>query len=550
MRFPIRRLRFLRFFCCSLELIVFRLFWRTFAWTIRAIERRVKMRADPPPNAQLTLYFLLLVTSLNFFFDRIEHHLVFISTTVYQNSAIYEPHTAVSLINAEDYGWGRAPLRLRRALICTAKNGTHTKVSRAQIRWAYQPVGICKWTAYVGICQTLPNLLRLSLSDTTVNSHSVDLPFRLAFSSRRFGVAACFSPLFYMERWQIVLSTLEIYRNFGVQLQIFYIQSILSAIMDVLELYREEGIAALEPWPSIELDAENERRVGFDPNFELDWRNQASAHTDCLLKYREATTFIIIGDLDDVLIPRLGERYIDEFRLLSSVYSNAAGFTYNRFNTELQSASQVRDYSLVHLIESAQISNQNETGKYVVNTSRVETAWLHYPGIKLGAVKMFTVPTELNIMVHLRNWTIGERTASNLNLRRRRRKRMEPTELSFGPLSRLSDLINARQLARVQSAFVRMLSAHGETFRRLPTAQNYLPMMVDCYNRIFYSQKNRKPNFCPGPVKCALPKIEGIHCKVAKMRMAKAAKLSWRTIVHFPEKEFEFVSHYDGCSLR
>uniref|UniRef100_A0A183C3R7 Glycosyltransferase family 92 protein n=1 Tax=Globodera pallida TaxID=36090 RepID=A0A183C3R7_GLOPA len=476
----------------------------------------VKIRR--PPNAKATLCFLLLVTSINFFFDRIEHHLVFLSTTIYTNSAIYEPHTAVSLINAEDYGWGRAPLRLRRALVCTASNGTHTKVSQAQIRWAYQPVGICKWTAYIGICQTLPNLMELSLSDTSVNSRPVNIPFRLAFSTRRLNVAACFSPLFYMERWQIVLSTLEIYRNFGVQLQIFYIQSILASIMDVIEKGRHY------------------------------WRNQASAHTDCLLKYRvwprigvgesvvvpcqEATMFIIVGDLDDVLIPRLGSRYIDEFRLLSSVYPNAAGFTYNRFNTELESGSQVRDYSLARLVESAHISDQNETGKYVINTSRVETAWLHYPGIKLGWVKMFTVPTDLNIMVHLRNWTIDERINSKANLlwmlRRRRRKRTEPTDWGDeslpppgGHASRLSELMSARQLARMESAFVRMLSSHGETFRRLPTAQHYLPMMVDCYNRIFYSQKNRKPNFCPGPVKCMLPQISGLHCKVAKMRMAK-----------------------------
>uniref|UniRef100_A0A914GTN3 Glycosyltransferase family 92 protein n=1 Tax=Globodera rostochiensis TaxID=31243 RepID=A0A914GTN3_GLORO len=504
----------------------------------------VKIRR--PPNAKATLCFLLLVTSFNFFFDRIEHHMVFLSTTIYTNSAIYEPHTAVSLINAEDYGWGRAPLRLRRALVCTASNGTHTKVSRAQIRWAYQPVGICKWTAYIGICQTLPNLVELSLSDTSVNSQPVNIPFRLAFSTRRLNVAACFSPLFYMERWQII----------------FYIQSILASIMDVIELYRKAGIVELEPWPSIELDEQSEVRVGFDPNIELDWRNQASAHTDCLLKYREATMFIIVGDLDDVLIPRLGSRYIDEFRLLSSVYPNAAGFTYNRFNTELESGSQVRDYSLARLVESAHISDQNETGKYVINTSRVETAWLHYPGIKLGWVKMFTVPTDLNIMVHLRNWTIDERIDSKANLlrrrrRRRRRKRTEPIDwgdeslrLPGGHASRLSELMSARQLARMESAFVRMLSSHGETFRRLPTAQHYLPMMVDCYNRIFYSQKNRKPNFCPGPVKCMLPQISGLHCKVAKMRMAKPRQISWRIIVHVPKNEFEFVSRLDGCSLR
>lgn len=53
-----------------------------------------------------------------------------------------------------------------------------------------------------------------------------------------------------------------------------------------LKLYKRNGYAEFEFWPSIKLDAESERELGFDPNAELDWRNQASAHTDCFLKYK------------------------------------------------------------------------------------------------------------------------------------------------------------------------------------------------------------------------------------------------------------------------
>ena len=66
---------------------------------------------------------------------------------------------------------------------------------------------------------------------------------------------------------------------------------------------------------------------------------------------------MIVSDIDDVLIPRLGETfigppliivlplcivitilyaYLDEFRILASRYpSSAAGFSYNRYNTEV-----------------------------------------------------------------------------------------------------------------------------------------------------------------------------------------------------------------------
>ncbi|KAI1695700.1 glycosyltransferase family 92 domain-containing protein [Ditylenchus destructor] len=71
--------------------------------------------------------------------------------------------------------------------------------------------------------------------------------------------------------------------------------------------------------------------------------------------------------------------YMDEFRLLSSTHPTAAGFTYSRYNTQLQTGASPDQFSLTHLINSARIANEWEDGKYIVNTSRVETAWLHYP---------------------------------------------------------------------------------------------------------------------------------------------------------------------------
>lgn len=51
----------------------------------------------------------------------------------------------------------------------------------------------------------------------------------------------------------------------------------------------------------------------FDPNTELEFRNQASAMTDCLLQYKEAAEFIVFPDPDDILVPVLGKNYYEEF---------------------------------------------------------------------------------------------------------------------------------------------------------------------------------------------------------------------------------------------
>jgi hypothetical protein len=50
------------------------------------------------------------------------------------------------------------------------------------------------------------------------------------------GVVACFGPLFYNERWQLTITSLEIYRQFGVDLQVYYVQSMLTEVMDFVRV--------------------------------------------------------------------------------------------------------------------------------------------------------------------------------------------------------------------------------------------------------------------------------------------------------------------------
>lgn len=67
------------------------------------------------------------------------------------------------------------------------------------------------------------------------------MPFRLPYESpiknKKIEVANCFSPFFYNEHWQLVLTSLELYHHFGSQLQVYYVQSMLQSISDVLEVF-------------------------------------------------------------------------------------------------------------------------------------------------------------------------------------------------------------------------------------------------------------------------------------------------------------------------
>ncbi|KAH7718829.1 Protein F59C6.8 [Aphelenchoides avenae] len=99
----------------------------------------------------------------------------------------------------------------------------------------------------------------------------------------KIGVVACFSPLFYYERWQLIIATLEIYRQFGVGVQTYYIQSMVAEVFEFLKVYERRGLVDIQTWANIVL---GDQGLDYNPNEELEWRNQASAHTDCLLKYK------------------------------------------------------------------------------------------------------------------------------------------------------------------------------------------------------------------------------------------------------------------------
>uniref|UniRef100_A0A914E6I0 Glycosyltransferase family 92 protein n=1 Tax=Acrobeloides nanus TaxID=290746 RepID=A0A914E6I0_9BILA len=256
------------------------------------------------------------------------NHFVIISATYYPTSKIYPKNTAVMLFNAE------VNVSTRYPLLCISYNDTHQISHPVHTRFAYAPVGVCRWTAFISTCPVVENMKNFTFTFGLTSSRQVEIPFRKA-SNRKLEVATCFSPLFYNENWQLLITTLEVYRHFGVSLQVFYIQSMIEEMFDLLEIYKKYDIAAIEPWATLDLGDQIKQDLGYDPNTQLDWRNQATAHTDCLLKYREAADFIIVGDIDDILFPRLAKSYFEEFQLLTISNPYAVGFIYNRYNTEI-----------------------------------------------------------------------------------------------------------------------------------------------------------------------------------------------------------------------
>ncbi|UMM12513.1 hypothetical protein L5515_001254 [Caenorhabditis briggsae] len=391
----------------------------------------------------------------------------------------------------------------------------------------------CKWIAMTATAEVVknPSLLFVSLG-----GNHAPIPFEVV-STEPKPVVMCISPLFAAENWQNLLVALHVYKRFGAHMHL-YIRSVVSPMLEILRVYEQEGYVTLKPWNRINLLNRDER--DFNPNLNVEFRSQAAAQTDCLLRYKEASEFIAFLDLDDLILPRMANSYLNEFRFLAAENPTVAYFTYTKQNTRTRAYKRANVFSVEHVLRSVQFEQTTETGKMVAIPSKVNNTWIHWTH---KTVKKLEVDPEFNSITHFKHMDMLD----GMGVDHERVPQYNPTT---GGGDAEKPLISNKNLQMIEKDFNRMSwkSSIRRHLRSLPINMTYGKLISACFKESYYTFHSANENhgmLCPGPERCDLSSYTA-RCwnSVGEYHSTRDGKL---INIHFAENsDFALL---DGCQV-
>ncbi|EGT31196.1 hypothetical protein CAEBREN_01036 [Caenorhabditis brenneri] len=418
-----------------------------------------------------------------FFGDSLTNTDAFIINTYYYPKSKSLGENALAMVLLMNRNTIRDIRKYKMQLVATSEEGSSVTVTPNIL---VEAASECAYVNVVATTNSVPNLKKLEISDGVTK---MEIPFRPARTTAPAPVVICLSPQFIAEQWLIFVAHAHIARHFGGHLHL-YITSMLNSYFDLLQEYERQGYVTLDFW--LRLKKSDGNSTSTEPNSNMEWRNQAGAHTDCLLQYKEAATFITFFDLDDVLIPRGFNSYYDEFASHFFLHPDILTLQYPRREMMLHNKPNMSDLNFHEIFGHSWFVDRQDTGKIVTRPSSINSMWIHrsfnVPDKKLRVVKN-------NFMLHLQKPfdTDGD----------------DAIPFGISKFDMLENLkLNSSILDPVQEDFERFMNSPTvqKISEKLPTHSYYYLILTRCYYRKGYMAK------CPNGEGCLIPQRSDLPC--------------------------------------
>ncbi|KAK0400421.1 hypothetical protein QR680_015233 [Steinernema hermaphroditum] len=345
----------------------------------------------------------------------------------------------------------------------------HIIKAEVQIDRLVNAPGQCEFTTFVALCPAVLDPVDLSIG--VDNSPLEKVPFSMAdYEPRKLVV--CMSRMYLFENWQLLFTSLEIYRHFGADLMVAYVESVISDIAQIMSAYENEGFLKIKPG----LRMFRHETMPYDPNSQTEWRNQLPVYNSCLYEFKESAEFIMFADWDDVFIPNNYHTTMEELIFQSRIHPSAGALVFPWKKAHVTTSENPLNFNISITFSTLKRGETQHGGKYVAIPSRVHGTWIH------AASKLTRGYEQV--------W-LAETPESLFNA----------GKLSIGNSSEL------------YSSFEDLLSRHNLTkiFSRLPSKSVYYPIMVNCYSAMESNTTRNTISVCPGPHHCDVPQLD-IKC--------------------------------------
>nr|CAD2147324.1 unnamed protein product [Meloidogyne enterolobii] len=336
----------------------------------------------------------------------------------------------------------------------------------------------------------------------------------------------CISRVFAFERWQLLITALEMYRLLNVNLVVAHIQSAITSVYNLLKLYEREGILSVRPG----IRFPHSKNMQWDPNAETEFNGQILLAHECFYEFRENTEFIGLIDWDDLLLP--SRNFVDlpsVFKEALIKYPNTAYFLVNKLEAKFEEKSQnPRLFNLRNLMEKGiMMSHIYNDEKMVVRPKKLRGFWMHHSHFLEKGFKPQQLLTNYSILLHLAN-----------------EDRVKENEFIYPFLKNFN--ISEMERHSRHSNFILSQMAN-KNLNGLPRNLTYFNSISECHRLIFayYKSINPTQSHCLSYSLCELPKIKQ-SCTVVKSFFERKKTKNTGNFVYIRiNSEFE---EREGCA--